>query len=133
MTTPTLRRATEDDLRFCHSSWHTNFWKVWGHKHMQRPEYNVGMDRRVDLLLKHHQVLVAFFPEVPDEVLGWACINTDEDTLHYVYVKASYRRAGIASGLTQGLVRWYTHPTNEAGRAFMARIGAQFNPFKMEL
>lgn len=127
---PTLRRATADDLRFVHSSWHTNFWKVWGHKHMQREHYNAGMDRRIDLLLHHGLVMVAFFPEVPDEVLGWSCIV--DETLHYVYVKATYRRAGIGSGLTQGLVKWYTHPTNEVGRAFMARIGAQFNPFKME-
>ena len=130
MTTPTIRHATKDDLRFVHSSWHTNFWKVWANKHVLREHYNEGMDRRIERLLSRSVVLVAFFPEVPDEVLGWACM--DGDTLHYVYVKAAYRRAGIGSGLTQGLVKWYTHSTNEAGRAFMARINAQYNPFKME-
>lgn len=130
MTTPTIRLATEDDLRFVHSSWHTNFWKVWANKHVQREHYNGGMDRRIERLLKRSKTLVAFFPEVPDEVLGWSCM--EGDTLHYVYVKATYRRVGIGSGLTHGLVKWYTHQTNEAGRAFMARIEAQFNPFKME-
>lgn len=128
--TPTIRTATADDLRFVHSSWHTNFWKAWGCKHMLREHYNAGMDARIEWLLARSSVLVAFFPQVEDEVLGWSAV--DGDTLHYVYVKAAYRRSGIGSGLTHGLVRWYTHPTNEAGRAFMARIGAQFNPFKME-
>lgn len=130
MTTPTIRHATQEDLRFVHSSWHTNFWKVWACKHMLREHYNPGMDRRIERLLEQSTTLVAFFPEVPDEVLGWSCISGE--ALYYVYVKAAYRRAGIGSGLTQGLVKWYTHPTNEAGRAFMARIEAQFNPFRME-
>lgn len=129
--TPSIRHATEADLRFCHSSWHTNYWKVYAHKHIERDVYARGQDQRIDRLLADATVLVAYFPEVEDEVLGWVAF--ERDALYYVYVKGTYRKAGIASGLVQNLgCKWYTHQTNEAGRAFLARFGMQFNPYKME-
>lgn len=130
MTHPNIRLATEDDLRFVRKSWHRNFWKTWACKRVPWEAYWPGQEGRIAKLLSYSKVAVAYFPEVPDEVLGWACIQGD--TLHYAYVKAAYRRSGIASGMTRGRVAWYSHATNEAGRAFMKNIGAQFNPYLVE-
>lgn len=130
MTTPLIRRATADDMRLVHSSWHHNYWKTWANKRMPWESYWPGQDRRIARLVKEGVVLVAYFPEVPDEVLGWACLSGE--TLHYVYVKSTYRSAGIATGMTEGRVKWYSHFANEAGRRFMEKIGAQFNPYLVE-
>lgn len=63
-------------------------------------------------LLSNRQTYAAVLPDVQDEVLGWAC--TEPGVLHYVYVKAWSRDAGVARSLLQaaGLVQ-----VDEAGRA----------------
>lgn len=129
--TPSIRQATESDLRFVHSSWHTSHWKTWAHKHVERSVYNEGQDRRIDRIIKRGAtVLVAYFPEVPDEVLGWACVTGD--TLYYAYVKGMYRGRGIGRGLLPEGLRWYTHATDANGRRFAEKVGLKFNPFKLE-
>ena len=128
--TPLIRPAVDDDMRFCHSSWHTAYWRTCARKYLTREAYDAGQDRRIDRLLTQSQTLVAYFPEVPDEILGWSCVQ--EDTLHYVYVKVIYRRRGIATGLVAASKKWYTHATDRVGEAFAESIGAVLNPYKME-
>ena len=128
--TPKIRTATESDLRFVHSSWHTNHWRTWAHKYVEREVYKSSQDRHIDLLMARSVVTVAFFPEVPDEVLGWACVEPYPEVLHYVYVKGTYRRMGIARGLVEGRARCYTQYTDAAGRKFAEKVGITFNPYK---
>ena len=128
--TPSIREATDADTRFVHSSWHTDFWKTHAHKRILKEVYDASMDKRIDRLVFRSRVLVAYFPEVPDEILGWSCL--EGDTLHYVYVKGVYRRKGIGTGLVRGLAKWYTHPTDREGRVFMERQSLKFHPFKLE-
>jgi GNAT superfamily N-acetyltransferase len=118
------------DGKFIHSSWHTAYWKTSARKYLTRETYDAGQDRRIDRLIFQSHVLVAFFPEVPDEILGWACMR--DDVLHYVYVKAVYRRRGIATGLVAGRASCYTHATDRVGEAFAASIGAVLNPYRLE-
>lgn len=118
-------------MPFIHSSWHTAFWKTSARKYLTRKAYDEGQDRRIDRLILSSYVIVAFFPEVPDEILGWACLKGD--TLHYVYVKAAYRRKGIATGLAAGQILHYTHATDRVGEAFAASIGATLNPYRLEM
>ncbi len=125
-----LRLASGADMRFIHSSWHTAFWKTHARKHVLKEVYDAGMDKRIDRLLFRSHVLVAFFPEVPDEVLGWSAI--EGDALHYIYVKAAYRRRGIATGLVEGRAKWYTHATDREGRVFLERMSLKYNPFLLE-
>ena len=133
MSEPTLRVATPEDLRFVHSSWHTNHWKTWAHKHVSREVYNAGQDRRINLAVARSTVLVAYFPEVPDEVLGWACIEEAPEVLHYVYVKGVYRRMGIGTGLVRGRARYFTHYTDAAGTRFAAAVNVTFHPYKEQV
>jgi hypothetical protein len=128
--TPSIRQATDEDTRFVHSSWHVSFWKTHARKHTLKEIYDGGMDRRIDRLVFRSRVLVAFFPQVPDEVLGWSCV--EGEALHYVYVKASYRNSGIGRGLVPSFVKWYTHPTDREGRVFAEKLSLKFNPFLLE-
>lgn len=50
-------------------------------------------------LLASSQVLVACSEEDPDIVYGWICVEPDQETLHYIYVKHPFRRQGIAKSL----------------------------------
>lgn len=126
--TPSVRPAIDADITFVRASWHTNFWK-FARKRLEKKVYDPEQERRINRLVFKSRVLVAFFPEVPDEILGWSCISGD--TLHYVYVKSVYRRRGIATGLVPG-VKTYTHATDRVGEAFAKSIGAQFNPYLLE-
>jgi GNAT superfamily N-acetyltransferase len=127
---PSLREATDADTRLVHSSFHTAFWKTHAHKHTLKEVYDSGMDKRIDRLLFRSRVLVAYFPEVPDEVLGWSCL--EGSALHYVYVKGVYRRRGIGKGLVPDSAKWYTHPTDREGRVFAESLSLKFNPFLLE-
>jgi GNAT superfamily N-acetyltransferase len=125
-----IRLATNQDERFIHSSFHTAYWKTHAHKHLTKSVYDPGQDARIDRLLARSRVLVAFFPEVPDEVLGYSVV--EGDALHYVYVKAVYRRRGIGTGLVEGRATCYTHATDREGRAFLERMSLKFNPYPLE-
>lgn len=90
------------------------------------------MGKRIDRLIERSFVTVAFFPEVPDEILGWACIEPDRLALHFAFVKREYRRVGIGTGLVSGLARCYTHQTDDVGHRFTRSIPLKFNPFLIE-
>lgn len=128
--TPLIRPANTADQHFIHSSWHTAYWKTSARKYLTRENYDAGQDKRIDRLLYMSHTLVAYFPEVPDEILGWCCMK--DDVLHYVYVKAAYRRRGIATGLVAGRASCYTHATDRVGEAFAKSIGASLNPYRLE-
>lgn len=130
--TPTLRTATASDLRFIHSSWHTSYWKTHARKHMEREVYAPAMDAYIDRVLAkpRTQALVAFFADVPDEVLGYSIVTAP--TLHWVYVKGVYRRNGIGAGLVPEGLLYYSHAADSVGRRFTNNVGLKFNPFTVE-
>lgn len=129
--TPSLRRATPEDLHFVHSSWHSSYWSAWAHKHIDRDVYHEHQDARISLALARSEVYVAYFEAAPTEVLGWVAFEPYRGVLHYAYVKGPYRRHGIGTGLVAGLkLRWHTHNTNERGKLFLRKLGIRFNPYK---
>lgn len=129
--TPAIRDATPSDLRFVHSSWFSSLWSAWARGRINRKVYEWGQAARITRLLTASNVTVAFFPEVPDEVLGWACVQGD--ALHYVYVKGTYRKMGIARGLVEGRVKCYTQRVEaKEGRALVSALGLEFNPYRIE-
>ena len=128
---PLLRNATQGDMRFVHSSWFSSLWSAWARGRIGRKVYEWGQAARIQRLLASSSVLVAYFPEVPDEVLGWACVQGD--ALHYVYVKGTYRRMGIGRGLVEGRARCYTQRVEaKEGRALMSVLDLEYNPYKLE-
>lgn len=127
---PTMRRATSDDRRFVLSSWLASFWSTWARRHVDRDTYYRHYPEQVRLYMDKAQVHVAFFEEVPDEILGWACV--EGDVCHYVYVKSIYRKKGIARGLLPSETRWYSSPTDTLGGLVMKKCGLKFNPWRKE-
>jgi GNAT superfamily N-acetyltransferase len=96
----------------------------------------------IEQLLDKSVVLVATTNEEPDVILGWACYEQGvgnescglPPVIHYVYVKPSFRKCGIATKLLDGLDlagAFYSHET------FMLKIEkiqkklatCQFDPY----
>lgn len=80
------------------------------------------------------EVILAIHPEHDDQIFGFAVIERNSPTLHYIYVKESYRRKGVGSdileficdGNTSGEFE-FTHSTR-MGRNFLKTRGGRFNP-----
>lgn len=83
----------------------------------------------IDRLVEECPPLVAFFPAVPDEIAGWVCRSTS--IVHYLYVKAPYRRAGIGMQLC-AKASFHTHRTPR-GEQLLREVGSQYNPFILSL
>jgi GNAT superfamily N-acetyltransferase len=94
--------------------------------------YITEQDRRIDRLLSKSMTLIAYFPEAPDEILGWACIDTRANCAHYVYVKVPYRRLGIGTGLVRNRATCYSHGTDKVGQLFATHNNLTFNPYLVE-
>ncbi len=127
---PTIRIATEADLRFIRSSWFDSYWHCSAKKKVDGVIYRVEMKPAIERLLMRSRVIVAFFAEVPDEVLGWSAC--EGGTCHYVYVKGDYRRRGIGKGLVPPEVLYYSHATDAQGKRFADYVRIQYNPFRTQ-
>lgn len=123
-----IRAAVETDLGLIYSSWLRSYWNA-------RPaalggvsyaDYQSGQRARIDRLLAAHGARVACSPAAPDTIMGWAC--DDGFVLHYLYVRQTYRRMGIA-GQLRGMLPGATHMTDAFHRCFP---GVTYTPYLLE-
>ncbi len=93
-----IRRAKRSDIPFITSSW----LKSNRHGYMVRSVpnniYYYNHHKILEELLPRSVVLVACNAEDPDQILGWMCAEVVDTAMviHYVYVKQSFRKFGIA-------------------------------------
>ena len=80
VTTPLIRRATADDAAGT-LELAPQLLEDVGQQADAPGVVLAGQDRRIARLVKEGVVLVAYFPEVPDEVLGWACLSGRRSTM----------------------------------------------------
>jgi len=94
-----IRKADEGDISFIYSSW----LKSYAAQNKDQPKITVyKMHREVARrLLEDGITLVACMEDNPDQVLGWLCAQRIPKFLviHYCYVKAPFRRFGLARAL----------------------------------
>lgn len=72
------------------------------------------------------KVKVACLPDDQDVILGFSIY--EENTLHWVFVKNSWRKLGIGRALTPKEIRICTHLT-KSGRYLRKKYGVIFDPF----
>jgi len=94
-----VRLARADDLAFIRNSWLRNYHE---HGHLSHVPNGVffsddGHWGVVDRCLRGSATLVAHPEGDDDSILGWSCAAPG--ILHYAYVKAPFRRLGIARAL----------------------------------
>lgn len=116
-----LRPGEANDFGFVIDSWIRSYRdSPWAR--LAGTCYVAGHDALIKRLMTRSATTVACYEADPDTILGWAC--TEGRIVHYVYVKHSLRRKGIARMLltpylTRGGVA-YTHllpskPKNDNG------------------
>jgi GNAT superfamily N-acetyltransferase len=123
-----LRPAEPADLNMIKHDWFLSY-RNNGTLQLLRPDvYQLGQNAVIKHLLETCPPIVATFPSVPDEVVGWVCRDVARgDLTHFVYVKHPYRRTGIATVLVAG-TQQHTHETR-AGCLLFQKVRSLFNPF----
>jgi len=97
--TVSVRPATTADLPFIRNSWLRSYHDGQVARHVPNDVYfaNAGHWGVVDRCLRTGATAVASPPGDDGTIVGWACGLGG--VLHYVYVKAPFRRLGIAKAL----------------------------------
>lgn len=82
----------------------------------------------IDHILAMPEVItkVACLPDVEDVVLGYSVYAND--TLHFMFVKESWRKMGIANSLCPKDIKTCTHLTR-VGKYLKRKYQIVFNPF----
>ncbi len=73
-------------------------------------------------------IRVACLKDDPTVILGYAIF--EGDTLHWVFIKKSWRNIGLAKDLVPKDIKIVTHLTS-VGLSISKRKGFEFNPFKL--
>lgn len=129
MVRPAVREELDD---FVVSSWLQSYTRSLPAKLMRadarfglgRERYWTNQRMRIERILATPTVRV-LVATVDDMVVGWACEDRAQRKLHYIYVKDTFRRQGIANKLADwardangGMVAlthlpppWYSRPT----------------------
>lgn len=119
---------------FIVDSWRKSYRDAPGIAGMNPDDYFPAMGARIDKLLDESAVLVALNPQDASDVIAW--IAFDGPTLHYVFVRHTLGKMGIARELMKAAaleepLTVFTH-WSRALRDPMHRIfrGMRFNPFR---
>lgn len=99
-----LRRPVLDDVPFLTNSWLRSYRDSGAAiRHVPNDVYHLLHHRIIERLWRDEQVtwLVACYPQDTSFIYGWLCgENTDAGpVLHYVYVRRSMRKFGVATHL----------------------------------
>jgi hypothetical protein len=79
----------------------------------------------INALLSNGNVVVACLISDPETIVGYSVSNND--TLHWVYVKESWRRLGVAGMVVPNSVTRVSHITDIGAKAMKKRY--IFDPF----
>lgn len=107
-----LRAADSGDLSLIFSSWLRTFARSFEVADIAPKVYYARKHTQIERLIARGAVLVACNPDDHVQVYGWAC--TEGGAVHYVCVKPTYQRLGVARRLVAPYVdsnALYTHRT----------------------
>lgn len=97
MLSTVLRDRVPEDTAYLYSSYLRNVHRAHPLRHVPNSLYYRGQTKRMDRLLEEASFVIACFPEEPGEIVGYVIHQPVADTtaIHYLYVRACYRRQGI--------------------------------------
>ena len=104
-----IRPARQTDLPFVLNSWLRNYHEHGdGARHVPNEVFfsDAGHHGVVTSLLATSTTLIACLPDDDDAICGWCCAEAYDDgrgVLHFVYVKAPYRRMGVGQTLLRSV------------------------------
>ncbi len=74
------------------------------------------------------EVVVACLPEDSDVILGYSIVSKNKETLYWVFVKAAWRRKGVAKSLIAQNPKYIAHLTKLGSELRYKLPNAKFNP-----
>ena len=126
----TLRPAEPNEIRLIKNSWFNSFRRNSKLGRTLRPDlFDKGENTVIEQLITRFPPVIAVFPSVPDEVVGWVCREFTRPVGHFIYVKQAFRRLGIGRTLAYGICE-HSHETR-TGELLAKQIGSVYNPFTL--
>lgn len=132
-----IRQANEEDLPFILNSWLISYYA--GSELDEKIDsaiYYCEQTKLIEEILSqpaYNKVFVASLPDHPRQILGWVCYAEHQDAIHYIYVKHTYRRFGIATLLFKHCSiddspEWATHYTR-ISKILLPKWNLKYNPY----
>ena len=126
-----LRAPTTSDVPFITNSWLESYRdRGWANRHVPNRVYFLYHHRIIEKLWKAPGVtwMVACLPSDTTFILGWLCgeMTNAGPVLHFVYVKASNRRMGVATHLVEAF-------RDGAPRGFITHLTSGWEGLESEL
>lgn len=126
----TIRPMVPEDLSFVIATWLNSFKDSDLCRRMTKGEYFKTYEPIVKDLIGQSETLIACLADDPDVILGY--IVRYDETIHYCFVKDSWRKLGIFKMLlgntTKGYFTHWTSPVNSLSNKYPDFI---YNPFKL--
>lgn len=97
-----IRPPREEDYPYILKSWSVEFHKVQPYNFIPNQFYFPWMKKRIDALCATSTILVACLDDSPDDIVGYIIASPYDNKniiLHWMQVKAIYRRLGVAKEL----------------------------------
>ena len=107
-----LRRAGKDDIPFITNSWLRSFRDGLTSRAIPNDVYYYNQHRIVEKLLPKCLNVVVCRADDPDQILAYAVAEPTDRCLifHFIYVKAPFRKLGLATKLVTELIRSEGNP-----------------------
>lgn len=129
----TVRTAVAGDRNFIYSTWLLGvYYGDTVFKEMKKDAFMKHYHDIIDQMLGHSNVTVkvACFKDDPDTILGYAVTNLDSTVVHFTFVKAPWRKIGLAKMMLGSEIKVATTLT-KLGLSIMRRKDIEFNPFTL--
>lgn len=124
-----IRESYESDRNFIYSTWLRGiyFGNDWFHE-IPSDIYYKNYQLVLDEILKRPKltISIACLADDKDVILGY--IVYEQTVIHYIFVKESWRKMGIAKKLSPTNITVCTHLTN-IGKSLKKKYDIVFNPF----
>jgi GNAT superfamily N-acetyltransferase len=102
-----VRKPHAGDVDFLTNSWLESFRDGYFPSSVPNRVYYNQHHRILEKLMPRAQILIACNAKDPEQIFGWVCAEQMDQHLviHYIYVKDTFRRFGIAKRLVKLLMR----------------------------
>lgn len=127
-----IRAAREGDLNFVRATFLRGLYH--GDSWFSLIPYKVYMTAYhpiVEAIIARNFVWIACLKDDPDTIIGYSIVSRDASTITWVYVKAKWRKLGIARSLLPQYPTAVTHLT-ALGKTLLTKFeNCIFNPFAL--
>lgn len=126
------RNAVATDMNFIYSTWLRGLY--YGNEHFKqvdKPTFMLFQEQEIDKVLSNSEtsIVVSCMDEDADVLLGFAVYSPT--TLHWVFVKESLRKNGVAKSLVPSTIRNVSAIT-KVGNAIRKAKGWAFVPWNLK-